>query len=73
MEPLKNSERRPVKRGDIYLMLGHEMKVTTVKETGYNYERRVFLSCSPHCCTRPFHAKLEILEKDLEKVTLDKL
>lgn len=73
MEPLRNSVRHPVERGDIYLMLGHEMKVTTVKNTGWNDERRVFLTCAPHCCTRPFHAKLEILEKDLHKVTLDKL
>lgn len=69
---MNNTERRPVRRGDIYRMLGHEMKVTTVKETAYN-ERRIFLNCSPHCCTRPFYVKLEILEKDLHKVTLDKL
>lgn len=62
-----------VKRGHIYHMLGHKMKVTTVKKTGYNNERRVFLNCAPHCCTYPFHVKLEILEKDLHKVTLDKL
>lgn len=69
---MNNTERRPVKRGETYHMLGHIMRVTTVKNTGYN-ERRVFLNCAPHCCTRPFHAKLEILEKDLHKVTLDKL
>ena len=63
----------PVKKGHIFHMLGHKMKVTTVKNTGFNNERKVFLNCAPDCCTRPFHAKLEILEKDLLKVTLDKL
>ena len=72
MERSNNLKEQPVIRGDIYLILGHKMKVTTVKKTGYNDEIRVFLNCAPHCCTYPFHVKLEILEKDLQKVTLDK-
>lgn len=62
-----------VKKGDKYLMLGgHWLQVTTVKNIGYNNERRVFLSCAPGCCHKPLHVKLEILEKDLKKLTLDK-
>lgn len=71
---MNNTERRPVKRGDIYHMLGHIMRVTTVKKTNcIGNENRVFLTCCPDCCTPPFHVKLQMLENDLREVTLDKL
>lgn len=74
---------RPVRRNDTYRMLGHILRVTTVKTTNRTYdnvpERRVFLTCAKDCnCGGKFldhllfPVKLEILERHLEKVTLDK-
>jgi hypothetical protein len=63
--------KSPVKRNNTFHMLGHVMRVTTVKDIGINDDKRVFLTCD--CCSKPFHVKLEILERDLNKVTLDKL
>jgi hypothetical protein len=64
-------------------MLDHLLRVTTVVgRSGHkkkNYERKVFLTCADDCdCCDKFHGKLlwpvklEILERHLEKVTLDK-
>jgi len=79
-----HSKPRPVKRNDIYHMLGHILRVTTVKETPLFFndvrERRVFLTCHDDCnCGRRFvdqliwPVKLQILERHLEDLTLDKL
>lgn len=62
--------KSPVKRNDTFHMLGHVMRVTTVKKTPFPDKNRVFLTCN--CCTQ-YPTKLEILQKDLNKVTLDKL
>ena len=74
----------PVERNDIYWMLGHKLRVTTVKATNKFYdgkrERRVFLTCADDCncgfqfCDRlVWPVKLQILERHLHKIPLDKL
>ena len=75
---------KPVKRNDIFWMLGHKLRITTVKETPRFYdgvrERRVFLTCDDGCnCGHQFAGryiypvKLQILERHLHEVQLDKL
>lgn len=72
-----------VKRNDTYRMLGHILRVTTVVgrsgQRENDYERKVFLTCTDDCnCCDKFSGKLlwpvklQILERHLEKVTLDK-
>lgn len=73
-----------VERNDIYFMLGHKLRVTAVKPTHIFHEgereRRVFLTCAKDCdCGQKFcdkllwPVKLQILERHLHKVPLDKL
>jgi len=62
----------PVDRKVEYYMFGHWMKVTKIKDLNpLGSKRKVFLSCT--CCNDPYITRLEILEKDLAKITLDKL
>jgi len=77
-----------VKRNDLYRMLGHNLRVTTVKGTNKLFrrdaenvirERTVFLTCADDCdCGLKFcgkvlwPVKLQILERHLNNVTLDK-
>jgi hypothetical protein len=64
-------------------MLGHNLRVTSVKNRSgsksYNYEKLVFLTCADDCnCCEKFAGKLlwpvklQILERHLNNVTLDK-
>jgi hypothetical protein len=73
-----------IKRNDIFLMLGHKLRVTSVIPAsgtkGYNYERKVFLTCTDDCnCCDKFvgkllwPVKLQILERHLKNITLNKL
>jgi len=73
-----------IERNDIFLMLGHKLRVTSVipysGARGYNYERKVFLICTDDCnCCDKFvgklmwPVKLQILERHLKKYHIDKL
>jgi len=63
----------PIDRKIKYYMLGgHWMKVTKIKDLNPSAsKRKVFLSCT--CCNDPNVTYLEIIEKDLAKITLDKI
>ena len=64
-------------------MLGHNLRVTSVKSRSglkdHDYERIVFMTCANDCdCCDIFNGKLiwpvklQILERHLNNVTLDK-
>jgi len=72
----------PVRRNDTYMILGHLLRVTSVKGTHRAYdgqrERRVFLTCAKDCnCGLKFAGqilwpvKLKILERHLHQLRKD--
>jgi hypothetical protein len=73
-----------VERNNTFLMLGHKLRVTTVKPTEFFHnsecQMRIFMTCADDCLCEPkflgiprFPVKLQILESQLQEVTLDKL
>lgn len=54
------------KKGEEIKLLEHKLKITKV--SSHAFGNRVEMNCAPHCCTNPFHLKIEMAEKHLEEI-----
>lgn len=58
------------KLGDRVNLLGHKMEVKNIQNhIGYPLGiKKLYLNCSPHCCTTPLVCKIEITEDHLNEI-----